>query len=83
MDVKTVGDIYLEAWKDGLKGITVYRDGSRDGRFFLTRIKIKKLNFIENHAPKRPKRLKGEIHRFQNNLEKWVVCSGNERRKAI
>ena len=47
VDVKTVGDIYLEAWKHGLKGITVYRDGSRDGVFFLTRIKIKKLNFMK------------------------------------
>ncbi|HPS72595.1 MAG TPA: ribonucleoside-diphosphate reductase, adenosylcobalamin-dependent, partial [Bacteroidales bacterium] len=30
----------------------------------------------ENHAPKRPKRLKGEIHRFQNNSEKWIAVVG-------
>ena len=30
----------------------------------------------DNNAPKRPKRLKGEIHRFQNNLEKWIAVVG-------
>jgi ribonucleoside-diphosphate reductase alpha chain len=31
VDTKTVGDIYIEAWKEGLKGVTVYREGSREG----------------------------------------------------
>jgi ribonucleoside-diphosphate reductase alpha chain len=29
--VETVGQIYIDAWKEGLKGITVYREGSREG----------------------------------------------------
>jgi len=28
---ETVGQIYIDAWKEGLKGITVYREGSREG----------------------------------------------------
>jgi len=31
ISVKAVGEIYFEAWKAGLKGVTVYREGSREG----------------------------------------------------
>ena len=67
-----VSEIYLEAWKMKLKGITVYRDGSRSGIL----VSNNENEFRENNAPKRPKRLKAEIHRFQNNLEKWVAVVG-------
>jgi ribonucleotide reductase alpha subunit len=30
-DCETVSQIYMDAWKEGLKGITVYREGSREG----------------------------------------------------
>lgn len=71
---ETVANVYKTGWRSGCKGITVYRDGSRSG--VLVGIKEKKCEFHENHAPKRPKRLKGEIHRFQNNLEKWIAVVG-------
>lgn len=76
VDIQKVSDIYLEAWKMKLKGITVYRDGSRDGILFSNTNLHEEIEFRENHAPKRPKRLKAEIHRFQNNLEKWIAVVG-------
>jgi ribonucleoside-diphosphate reductase alpha chain len=70
-----VSKIYETGWHSGCKGMTVYRDGSRSG-VLLTGSEKKEIEFHENHAPKRPKRLKGEIHRFQNNLEKWIAVTG-------
>lgn len=70
-----VAKVYETGWKSGCKGITVYRDGSRSGVLIANNEK-KDVEFHENHAPKRPKRLKAEIHRFQNNLEKWVAVVG-------
>lgn len=74
-----VGNVYETGWRSGCKGITVYRDGSRSGVLISDTDKKKKEKeelFKDNHAPKRPKRLKGEIIRFQNNLEKWIAVVG-------
>ena len=68
-----VAKVYETGWKSGCKGITVYRDGSRSGILITDE---KKSDFHDTYAPKRPKRLKGEIHRFQNNLEKWIAVVG-------
>lgn len=73
-----VSDIYMEAWRKGLKGITVYRDGSRDG-VLLADDKEKACisnEIVETHAPSRPKKLKAEVVRFQNNNEKWIAVIG-------
>jgi ribonucleotide reductase alpha subunit len=69
-----VAKVYETGWKSGCKGITVYRDGSRSG--VLVGVDEKKNEPYEINVPKRPKRLKGEIHRFQNNLEKWIAVVG-------
>lgn len=79
VSVDQVGEIYLEAWKNGLKGITVYRDGSRSGVLVAVDDKNKKNiteNIIETDAPKRPKVLEAEIIRFQNDYEKWIAVVG-------
>lgn len=77
VSVGQVGDIYLEAWKKGLKGITVYRDGSRSGVLVSNEQKEKKSDIIvETKAPKRPKVLDADIVRFMNHNEKWIAVVG-------
>jgi len=74
---KVINDIYMEGWKEGCKGMTVYRDGSRDG--VLVSKEEKKIapeEFSETAAPKRPKILKAKIIRFNNNHEKWLAVVG-------
>ena len=76
---ETVAAVYETGHEVGCKGITVYRDGSRSGVLITDEEKASKNRmdiFKDNHAPKRPKRLKGDIHRFQNNLEKWIAVVG-------
>ena len=76
-----VGNIYLEAWKAGLKGITVYRDGSRQGVLISDsdkkeNAKPKHDGIVDHQAPERPERLEAEIVRFMNNDEKWIAFVG-------
>jgi ribonucleoside-diphosphate reductase alpha chain len=67
-----VDELYREAWKVGCKGVTVYRDGSRDG-VLISNSKKKDEPHI---AHKRPKVLEADIVRFQNNKEKWIAFVG-------
>ncbi|MBP5240732.1 MAG: adenosylcobalamin-dependent ribonucleoside-diphosphate reductase, partial [Bacteroidales bacterium] len=72
-----VSTIYQTAWESGCKGCTIYRDGSRDG-VLISRSSSENDNdtFKETKAPKRPKRLKAEIIRFQNEKEGWIAVVG-------
>lgn len=74
--------LYMEAWKAGCKGCTVYRDGSRSGVLISTQ-KEKKVTppahpagFEERHVLKRPIELEADVVRFQNNKEKWIAFVG-------
>lgn len=75
VSVELVGQIYMEAWSKGLKGITVYRDGSRTG-VLVAKDKTESNGIIESKPPKRPKLLDAEIVRFMNHDEKWIAVVG-------
>lgn len=77
-----VNDLYVEAWRSGCKGCTVYRDGSRSGVLLAIEKKPKKPELTEddalihNHVVKRPIELEADVVRFQNNKEKWIAFVG-------
>lgn len=69
-----VGQLYVEAWKSGCKGVTVYRDGSRAG--VLLANTDKKKEEASRFPTKRPQILEADVVRFQNNKEKWIAFVG-------
>jgi ribonucleoside-diphosphate reductase alpha chain len=68
-----VSELYLLGWKLGLKGVTVYVDGSRDGVLIT---ETKKESFPQYNAPKRPTTLETDIHNLTIKGEKWTVLVG-------
>ena len=90
VDEELVNKLYVEAWRSGCKGCTIYRDGSRSGVMISVSKKDKKEKkaeetpTVENqHICKhpevtevRPKELECDVVRFQNNKEKWVAFVG-------
>lgn len=83
-----VGKLYIEAWRSGCKGCTIYRDGSRSGVMISASKKDKKKSTAQKEkvstdripvmavTETRPKELDCDVVRFQNNKEKWVAFVG-------
>ena len=74
-----VAQVYRTAWECGCKGVTVYRDGCRDG--VLLDIKSKKRNndsFPDSQSIKRPESILADIVRFKNGNEDWIAFVGKQ-----
>ena len=89
VDEALVNKLYVEAWRSGCKGCTIYRDGSRSGVMIAVSKKDKKkadkekeavtdmsAKPLHNVVEVRPKELECDVVRFQNNKEKWVAFVG-------
>ena len=80
VDEDLVNRLYVEAWRSGCKGCTVYRDGSRAGVLISTKKKENKEEECHCKPPQvvetRPRVLEADVVRFQNNKEKWVAFVG-------
>ena len=79
VDEELVNRLYVEAWRSGCKGCTIYREGSRSGVMIAMKnekkpeeIPCKRPEVVE----KRPQVLECDVVRFQNNKEKWVAFVG-------
>ncbi|MBO5717866.1 MAG: adenosylcobalamin-dependent ribonucleoside-diphosphate reductase [Alistipes sp.] len=74
-----VADVYRTAWESGCKGITVYRDGCRDG--VLLDIKSKdnaKKSCGGSESIRRPESIPADIVRFKNGSEDWIAFVGKQ-----
>ena len=86
VDEALVSQLYIEAWRSGCKGCTIYRDGSRSGVMVSVKKKDKDkkkektekstIALQPNVTEVRPKELECDVVRFQNNKEKWVAFVG-------
>ena len=87
VDEALVNKLYVEAWRSGCKGCTIYRDGSRSGVMIAVSKKDKKDDKKEEKTDRRPcsppevtevrpQVLDCDVVRFQNNKEKWVAFVG-------
>jgi len=74
---ETVADVYKTAWECGCKGVTVYREGSRDGVLIKNEEKKEEEPHHQSHAGhKRPPVLEAELLRFKNEEQDWFAFVG-------
>jgi len=75
---ETVAEVYKTAWESGCKGVTVYREGSREG--VLIKNEEKKDEEKHEHRShaghKRPPVLEADLLRFKNEDEDWIAFVG-------
>ena len=73
-----VADVYRTAWESGCKGITVYRDGCRDGVLLDVNSKDTKKKSCSENGMRRPESIPADIVRFKNGKEDWIAFVGKQ-----
>ena len=74
-----VADVYRTAWESGCKGITVYRDGCRDGVLLDVKDKgASKGKCSSSSSMRRPESIPADIVRFKNGSEDWIAFVGKQ-----
>ncbi len=74
-----VAEVYRTAWESGCKGITVYRDGCRDGVLLDVKSKDNNKKQCENpQSIRRPESIPADIVRFKNGKEDWIAFVGKQ-----
>ena len=75
-----VADVYRTAWECGCKGVTVYRDGCRDGVLLDVKSKSKGQKNCKggSESIRRPESIPADIVRFKNGSEDWIAFVGKQ-----
>ena len=73
-----VADVYRTAWESGCKGITVYRDGCRDGVLLDVKDKGSDKKCSSEQTIRRPESIPADIVRFKNGKEDWIAFVGKQ-----
>ena len=73
-----VADVYRTAWESGCKGITVYRDGCRDGVLLDVKDKGAAKKCSSEQTIRRPESIPADIVRFKNGKEDWIAFVGKQ-----
>lgn len=74
--IEEISELFIEGWKQNLKGVTIYRDNCRAGVMVKNDKKCDCETQLIHNAPKRPKIMKCDIKRFKNGGEKWIAAIG-------
>jgi ribonucleoside-diphosphate reductase alpha chain len=76
--VQDVYDIYFQAWANGLKGVTVFREGCKRAAILNRTTEKKETEVIFNtvNAPKRPKVLDGDYYQVKVQGKTFIIIVG-------
>lgn len=66
--------VYFDAWKNGIKGFTTYREGTMT--HVLSTSSSKKAGIVKTQAPKRPRELEADVHHITVKGTPYFVLVG-------